>query len=220
MIKMNIKFSISIICLILILNSLSINNIKGFSNDRIIEETINFSNPEINYYGNKLNISIKETDHQYIYPNQPILPIYIKNYKFPIGTKIKNITFQSSDIKKIIIHNNSFNYINPEDDYNRLYNIFRLLENKINTKINNDYIDDWYIYRTGTGLDGDKRVLFLTIGIFPVKNSPIDNQVEYFNKCKLRIEYEEPKFIVDFDNSFDMLIISTDKFSNNLTRYI
>ncbi|MCK5300648.1 MAG: hypothetical protein KAJ21_02010 [Thermoplasmatales archaeon] len=217
---MNIKFSISIICLILIFNSLSINNIKGISNDKIIEETINFSNPELNYYRNKLNISIKETNHQYIYPNQPILPIYIKNYKFPIGTKIKNITFQFSDIKKIIIHNNSFNYINPEQDFNRLYNIFRLLENKINTKINNYYIDDWYLYRTGTGLDGDKRVLFLTIGIFPVKNSPIDNQVEYFNKCKLRIEYEEPKFIVDFDNSFDMLIISTDEFSNNLTRYI
>jgi len=220
MIKMNIKFSISIICLLLILNSFSINNIKGISNDKIIEENINFSNPEINYYGNKLNISIKETNHQYIYPNQPILPIYIKNYKFPIGTKIKNITFQSSDINKILINNTSFNYINPEQDYNRLYNIFKLFENKINMKVNNYFNDDWFLYRMGTGIDGGKRFLFLTIGIFPVKNSIIHNQVEYFNKCKLRIEYEEPKIIDDLGTFFDMLIITTDEFSDNLTRYI
>jgi hypothetical protein len=70
------------------------------------------------------------------------------------------------------------------------------------------------------GIVGDERVLFLTIGIFPIKLSIDDNYVDYINKCKLKIEYEFQKTYKIFENNYDMLIITTEEFSDNLTKYI
>ena len=110
-----------IICIILIFNILSIENINGMGDIKIIEKIICFSPPELKPYENIINISIKETKHQYIYPNHPILPIYILNYEFPFSTKIKNITFKPIFIENTSIYNNDINVIYPYKEFNKKF---------------------------------------------------------------------------------------------------
>jgi hypothetical protein len=217
----DLKLLTIIISFLLFFNIYPTYRTKGLDDNQLIEETISFSPPQIYYNGNLLNLIVDEANDQYIQPYQPILPVFTKRYIFPIGTKIKNISFKPDIIDYIKIRNevNKNNYPNLELEKNNfIINIFnRLLQKKID-KIS---YNEWFYYRVGSGILNNERHIFLTIGIFPVKYDFTNKMIKYFEKGYLYIDYEESKSdIITNSNEADMLIVTTNDFLNNLSDYI
>jgi len=61
------------------------------SKNLAFKETISFSKPTIDTNGEYISLNIKETNTLLDYPGQPKLPVFSKTYKFPFGTKIKDV---------------------------------------------------------------------------------------------------------------------------------
>ncbi len=184
-----------------------------------IIESIVFSEPYILVEGDYITLNFEEATSQLMQPGMPILPIYCKIYKFPFGTKIKEVVCSPSEITQkiisaeiqpspepILIGNlNSEEFV---DDFEfkdvSVYNSDEFFPNK------------WYDYSIGCGLDGTNRVLFLRIQFYPAIYSPGRNLIKYANSIEISVEYSNPAQPVAFPDDYDMVIIAPSEFSEKL----
>lgn len=185
-------------------------------------ETIIFS--EIKYQENDgyINLIIENAPSGFMKPGEPILPIFTKIFKFPIGTKITKVKCNPSQIEQMAISKN----IKPSPKPVPLINAYNTGKNKvdntsffIDSKIY-DSIDffpnKWYDYRIGSGLDGSEHVVILTIRYYPVRYSPYQNMIKYSKKVDIKVNYYEPPNPVIFADKYDMVIIAPTVFSEKL----
>jgi len=150
-------------------------------------------------------------------PGKPMLPVYIKTYKFPIGTKIYDVEFTYSDIKveslsgKIkpapkpvpLISLQSTDQINTEE---------KTIEDSATYSSADIYPDKSFEYNIGVGLDGNQRVIFLTVHIYPVRYAPSKNIIYYTQDCDLKITYDAGSLVLPSESQYDMVIITPRKF--------
>ena len=162
------KIIITIIIGVLLFNSLAIIAMpKSIENKKIITENIIISKPLIRDKENYLSIHIDEADSFFYEPGKPMIPVIIKTYQFPLGTKITNVNVfhEKHEIllpKKInpapapSILSNDINKKSLDLFYEKnIYESSDLYPPKI-----------FYITR-GAGLDNEEHVLFLNIRINP-----------------------------------------------------
>ena len=101
---MNKFMSIFVICF-LISSGLGINAITAEDSEKVvITESIAFSEPHIQDLDEYISVSIKEATFYSKEIGNPVLPIYVKVFTFPIGTKIKDVIFTFSNEEKKIKH--------------------------------------------------------------------------------------------------------------------
>ena len=124
--------------LTLILISSSINAFKIIPNntqinksnsDKTIEFVKQFSTPEIIDNEMFSNVHVKETNSFLKKTGEPILPIYLETYEFPLGTRIKNIECIPYEVKEIQISKEIIPASKPAIDYNE-QNIGAVEKNK------------------------------------------------------------------------------------------
>ena len=213
------KIAILFVCWLLVASVLPVMESKeGDLHTKEIEKSISFSKPDIQELEKSqyVCINVEESTSYYMCPGKPILPIYTEVFTFPFGTNITDIICQSSDIQSKTISRKIVQCPEPLSA-NSANNAFRkILKNKIECQSTNFFPNMWYSYRTGTGLDGDERVVFLTVGIYPVRYSPSQDIVQFTDKVDIKIEYESPSKPVMFPKKCDMIIISPGDFSDEL----
>jgi len=211
-----------LVCTLLISNVFIIIDAKEetFIKEKI--ESIVFSEPNIQEKGQYITINMVEATSYLMKPGKPVLPIYTKIFKFPIGTKIKAIDCKPSQINQKVIPCE----IQPSPEPVLLMNVNNAGENKVveefiikdNAVYNSMdfYPYSWYDYKVGCGLDDSNHVIFLTVQFYPVRYSPGKNMIQCANKIDIKVEYYEPLQPTVFPDEYDMVIITSSEFSEKL----
>ncbi len=165
--------------------------------------------------------SIEEKDITYLNnPQEPTLPVHIKTYTFPIGTKIKDV---SLDISSITEEKISYE-IKPASIPKPLKPMYYTSSDNEITKKNSIYKsselfpDNWFDYDISVGRDGGKRVIFLNVNSYPVRYSPKLNTIYRISNANIGITYEENQLQSKQDEIFDLVIISPNKFKLPLNK--
>ncbi len=184
-------------------------------------ESIIFSEPIIKKEKQYIIIDLKEATSYLTIPGEPILPLHIKVFKFPIGTKIEEVECRPLQIKEKIISNE----IKPSPEHVLLIYTRKIFEeinvkNEFVYKSSDLYPKEWYYCNVGCGLDGSNRVIFLTIGFYPIWYSPAQNLIQYVNKVDIKIKYSESKKLPVFSDVSDLLIITPSEFSSALNPFV
>ena len=195
------------ISLALIENSLNKNeNIKL----SIFEFNKQFSKPMIIDNNGKISIKINETNSYIRIEDKPILPIFIKTYEFPLGSKIKKINYKISEKenikiqKQILTASAPFSIINYE-------NFNYLEENKYNVNYKDIFPESWYSLKLSGGLNrNNEPTTFLAIQLNPIRYNKINNNLQFVEFIKLEILVEEPLNFFEFPDEYDLIIISFD----------
>jgi hypothetical protein len=80
------------------------------------------------------------------------------------------------------------------------------------------YPSNWYSYDLGAGRnENDQQVTFVKVVCYPVRYSPVNNQVDYAGGFDITVTYDEPKTQPKTsDVSFDMVIIAPATFEATL----
>jgi hypothetical protein len=178
-------------------------------------ELIIFSEPDIKEGNQFITLNIKETNSYLIEPGKPILPIYVKIFKFPFGTKIKSVECKPLEINQKVISKE----VQPSSEPLPLIDIdtrpaeeFIIKDKQVYNSMD-FFPNNWYDYRVGCGLDGTSHVVYLRIKFYPVRYSPIQNIIQYANAVDIKLEYLEPKNQPIFTDEYDMVIITPSEFS-------
>jgi len=142
---------------------------------------------------------------------KPLLPVQVKNFELPFGTKIVNIICEVDGVESLGFSNKilfaSGPIVNSKDQE---------ITMDEGTYLSDEcYPSNWYKISTGGGLNGNNcQKTFVNVQLFPIKYYPVQDRIDYLNKIKLTIEYQQPKeSLLSANDDFDMVIIAPSKFS-------
>jgi len=160
-------------------------------------------------------IEINEMTSQLIEPNKPVLPIIVKNYQIPYGSKNIKITCTPKYINTMFLTKKIMAAcIAP------LLKIREIKTSVIDGSIYNStfyYPNNWFRYTIGAGCDSHgNEVIFIKIVCYPVRYSPANNQIEYTTSFDIGLTYEEPLTSEQTDETYDMVIIAPESFKSKL----
>jgi hypothetical protein len=173
------------------------------------------SQPVILERAESVVIKIKEMTSQLIEPNKPVLPIIVKTYQVPYGSKNIKVTCLPNDINTLVLSKKiRAACIAP------LSKISDITTNTRDDSIYNStlfYPKSWYRYTIGAGCDtnGDE-IIFIKIVCYPVRYSPANNQIEYPTSFDIQVTYEEPLTTAQTNETYDLVIIAPKTFKSKL----
>ncbi len=215
---MNKIFSI-FLALIIFLSSITVVVLSEETNDIYFEKkiSISFKEPKIVHKNDFDFIHIDDCNSYLNIPDLPMLPVYSETYKFPVGTKIKNVevTYNEKNIyfleNAIILAPQPVTYING----NLLYanNQNSLSKSKL-------YPSNNYDYNIGVGIEKGENLLFLSFRYHPVQYIQDENVIFFYDNYEVTITFESPKNEINIPDEYDMIVISPTKFMSNLQRLI
>jgi hypothetical protein len=153
---------------------------------------------------------------QLLEPNKPVLPIYVKTYQVPFGSANIQVICNPQDIGTMTLKKE----VIPA----RIAPLSKMSERTAYVKDSSVYgsaafyPSTWYSYDLGAGRnENDQQVTFVKVVCYPVRYSPVNNQVEYAGGFDINVKYDapvtQPKTL---DTSFDLVIIAPAAFESAL----
>jgi len=213
---MKIKILPVLVIIIFVFSSI---NVIAFNSDedssiKISEkfDTISFSQTRVESKGEYVSIDFQEANTFLKEPGKPMLPVYVKTFKFPFGTKIIDVKCKPSEIRQEIISGK----INPSPRPIPLISMQNSVNNYMKkTQEDSDiyssselYPDKWYEYSIGCGLDGNERVIFLNVHCYPVRYLPSEDTIYSIDKVDIRVTYKKGYNFFSTKNEYDLVIIT------------
>ena len=153
---------------------------------------------------------------QLLEPNKPVLPLYVKTYEIPFGSTNIQVTCNPQDIGTMTL--------TKEVIPARIAPLSKMSENMAYVKDASVYgsaafyPDSWFSYDLGAGRNSnDQQVTFVKVVCYPVRYSPLNNQVDYAGGFDISVTYDapttQPKAL---STSYDMVIIAPSAFESTL----
>jgi len=163
-----------------------------------------------------VEIEMNGATTQLLEPNKPVLPIYVKSYQIPFGSTNVQVICNPKDIGTMTLTKE----IIPA----RIAPLSKMSESTEYVKDSSVYGSDafypstWFSYDLGAGRnENDQEVTFVKVVCYPVRYSPVNNQVEYADGFEINMNFDvsgtPPK---TFDTSYDMVIIAPTAFETTL----
>ncbi|KYK21197.1 hypothetical protein AYK21_05170 [Thermoplasmatales archaeon SG8-52-2] len=216
---MKVKILPIIIVVMFLISSINVIAINADeeNNLKISEKTdsISFSEATLMESGEFYSINLKEANAALNSPEKPLLPICVKTFKFPLGTKIIDVTCTPSEIKMETISGK----IEPAPRPVPLNSVRNAIDDVEIIKEKDDiyqsselYPDKWYDYSIGCGLDGNERVLFLNVRCYPVRYKPSEDTLYTIDNVDVKISYKIDKVKQTADKDYDLVIIAPRRF--------
>lgn len=215
---MKVKILPMLVVIIFIFSSLNVIAINSDEeNIKILKkiETISFSKATIKSKEDFVSINIEEANTILKEPGKPILPVYVKTYKFPIGTKIIDVECTPSEVRQEIISAKIEPALRPVPLINLKNSIDRIDETQKVEDFSSSsemYPDKWYDYSIGFGLDGNERVVFLNVRCYPVRYMPSEDTIYLIDNVDVKVTFEEGKNQLSAENKYDLVIITPRRF--------
>ena len=157
---------------------------------------------------------------QLLDPNKPVLPIYVKTFQIP---------FRSTDIQVLCTPRNVHSMVLTNEIVPaRIAPLSKLSEQ---TEYVKDpavygsaalYPNTWFSYDLGAGRnENDVQVTFVKVVCYPVRYSPVNNEITYTSGFDIAVSYTKPMTPPQTSTTdFDMVIIAPAKFESGLTSLI
>jgi len=176
-----------------------------------------FTKPTIQENNEYLTIQIKEAESQTKNPGDPQLPMYTKTLELPANTKIIDIQHSISKIKSI----NLDKQVQPNMQILTIGDIQTDIEINMETyNSNKEYPTNWYTITKAAGINKNgEHVLFVFLKINPVRYKPLSGEIHYIENFEIQINCDIPDD-PPINPTYDMLIISPEIYTENLTRLI
>ncbi len=184
--------------------------------EKLISDTIFFSQPIINEKEKYVSIELKESTHNSMDIGKPMLPVVTKVYTFPFGTCIDNVEVTFSEV----IEQEISKSVEPSPEvYPLSINAVNKVKEPDTVMMYSDidvYPEQRYGYRTASGLKDEEHVVYLIVNLNVVQYQPKDNTIFYSTNAKIDITYTLPDNPVFFPDEYDLLIIAPAEFESPL----
>jgi hypothetical protein len=173
------------------------------------------SKPMILEREESVKIEINGATSQLIEPNKPVLPISIKTYQLPIGSKNIKVTCTPKDIGTMTLTKKVMSArIAP---LSKMKEIRTSVKDKSIYNSSAFYPSKWYSYDLSAGRDyNGKEAIFVKVVFYPVRYSPVNNQVDYTTRFDVAVTYDAPLAAPQTLDAYDMVIIAPKSFESRL----
>ena len=193
-------------------------NTKETLKNLTVKDTITFSEAIIETNGEYISLNVKETNTFLDSPRKPIMPVFTKTYKFPFGTKIKNVDCIITGISEEKISGPIRLAPEPQTltSYQKTIATSKKVEEEINQQDLGIYPDKWFDYEIKCGLDRGKRTVFVIFQVYPIRYAPSENKILEIKRADLKIDYDKEENVINKENKYDLVIITPKTFYDSV----
>lgn len=160
------------------------------------------------------------SDYTYYVTGDPVLPMSIKTFEFPLGTNIISIDFKPQGIQTMTVPYQilpapqavTLDTENPQAEYIADQSVYSSAQY---------FPDNWFDYSTGGGLNSNmQHTTFLNIRTFPVRYSPATNTIEYIQNAVVTVTYKLPETPMPVTSTYQLIIIAPNAFASDLKKLV
>jgi len=188
------------------------------SNYLSMSQEIHFSDPVITTSDDYLSVQIDTATSYATSPGNPVLPIYTKLYSFPFGTIIKDVSFTASVVQRTGLAKEILpaKQPTPLTDASNQPSEKKLVKNDAIYSNAGTYPSSRLTYTVGAGLDGNDRVVLLSVQYYPLLYVPQQQLILFTPDVELKVTYEHAKNPLSLPKSNSLLIIAPEEFTTAL----
>jgi len=172
-----------------------------------------FSEPVIMEKGEYVEINM-ENCAAHLSPGKPVVPVYNKIFKFPIGTKIESVDVNFGNFREMAVSSKIMPACEPVPPDMETREA-RQWEDK-DAYSSDSYPDRWYEYRAMGGIENGKHVTIVVVSVYPVRYHPLEGKIDYATNAEINVNYKLPEKPLVKNDVYDLLIISPSAFSDAL----
>jgi hypothetical protein len=189
---------------ILIIGFLALSTFGAGTGEDFVEKSdiIVVSRPLINEDERYVSIELSEATSYIRITGEPMLPKITKVFKLPFGSRVRKVEVDYSEFRKEKIQKEVKPAPKPLIDGEKI--------KEVELEYTGFYPRETFNYRTCTGLDGEERVVFLSVELYPIRYSPEEKTIYYCDK--IEIEYSYTTSSVTFPQEYDLVIIAPSEF--------
>lgn len=150
---------------------------------------------------------------QLIEPNRPVLPIYVKVFEIPFKSQDIQVVVSTQDVMTMDITKpivpariSPLSLMHEATDFVKDESIYGSAEL---------YPDTWYQFDLSSGRnDNNMVVTFVKVVCYPVRYSPMNNEIVYADGFDIVLNYNPPDPTSITETIYDMVIIAPDSFES------
>jgi hypothetical protein len=180
-----------------------------------IQESVVVSEPVVTQANGYLNVKLDQTNSLLSRTGEPVLPVVSRVFILPLGSKVDRVDVAFSQAREIKLPGELLPGPRPTPKTGGQLSGKRAKNVDIYGSAE-VYPVNTFNYRVGTGMEGDRRVVFLTVDCYPLRYSPALNVLHYSDRLNIWVSYQEPVMPVSFPDAYDMVIIAPSLFSEEL----
>ncbi|MBU0498395.1 MAG: hypothetical protein KKC68_00680 [Candidatus Thermoplasmatota archaeon] len=211
-----IKYGIGIIILLLITSSCTTALTHTTTQITTQTTTISFSSPILKTNHDFTILTIPECTNTLTITGAPALPYQTLTYEFPLGTTISAITIETSDITITTITDPIIPAPQPLPTYDAPTTHYLQPNTQIYTT-DTLFPETWYSYHLTGGLNrNNEHVTILTLQLYPLRYNPVQHSIHSIESITLDITATPPTTPFPCQDTYDLLIITYDRFATYL----
>ena len=176
-----------------------------------------FPEPVLSEKGNYIKVDMKGCAASFS-PGKPVLPVYKKIFKFPLGTKIESIDVNLGEIKEMALSGKIMPAYEPVPPDMETRSIKQWEDKEVYSS--NSYPDRWYDYRAMGGIEKGKHETIVVVSVYPVKYNPQEGKIEYAASAEINVNYKLPEQPLVKNDVYDLLILTPAQFSDALQPFV
>jgi hypothetical protein len=174
------------------------------------------SQPTLSEKDGFVEIQVDGSTTQLLQPDRPVLPIYVKTYQIPFGSTNIQVVCTAKDMGTLTLTQEvipariaPLSELNEQTAYVKDPAVYGSSE---------FYPGSWFSYDLGAGRnENDRQVTFVKVVCYPVRYSPLNNEIAYAGGFDILVNYNEPTTPQKSSaEEYDMVIIAPEKFSSSL----
>jgi len=167
-----------------------------------------------------VQIQLDGATTQWLEPNRPVLPIYVKTYQIPFGSSNIQVVCHANDIGTLALTKEiipariaPLSTLSEQTAYVKDPAVYGSAE---------FYPSTWFTYDLGAGRnEKNVQVTFVKVVCYPVRYSPINNEISFAGSFDITVTYNEAQAPLQSSaEQYDMVIIAPEKFSSKLQTLI
>jgi len=163
-----------------------------------------------------VKISVDGATAQLLEKNRPVLPVYVKTYQIPFGSTDISVVCSTKSIGTLTLTKEVIptrivllSKMNEQIEYVKDPTVYG------STAL---YPNEWFTFELSAGRnENDRQVTFVKVVCYPVRYSPMNNEITYTDGFDIELKFTEPqKSPRSFAVTYDMVVIAPAKFQSTL----
>ena len=195
---------------ILLSSSIGVVSIAEDINVKMKKTSFEFSSVSFREENNKVSVLLEGTNSFITQVDKPLLPSFIKTFTFPSGTLIKNVGCTPRDIQ----YEEAPKELISSPDIIQLSSGQKVIRSSSSSS--NIYPEKWFDVKIAHGLINEERSVIVRVECYPVRYHQTEKIVAWTDNIDIEIEYEPSVTSSNFEEQYDLLIISPIDFINEL----
>ncbi|MBN1280169.1 MAG: hypothetical protein JXA00_00820 [Candidatus Thermoplasmatota archaeon] len=183
--------------------------------------TVSFSPPLLSETDGFIEINVQGATTQWLEPNRPVLPVFIKTFEIPCGSTDIQVTCTPDEVHSLPLTGqvipariSAYSLMSQHTEYVTDPEVYSSAA---------FYPDVWYTTELGAGCnENNVQVTFVKVICYPVQYSPVTNLMKYTDGCAITLSYtapDRPRQPATQDE-IDLVIIAPEKFESKLASLV